>query len=221
MDFEALPADLLADTAALNSEFLALATASPATSLCPPGLRELLVEARPLVRQRLARVPFLLLVPDTLAGNGWAPVRRRSGHLLDVRTPSARQDLVTATIALLWMLAETNRYAGRLLSGAPAGWLDALASRPLVDALATADAIDQPLVPRFADEPDVWRTLLVASADERPYVRRACRFAAAQRAMFTASAGQVTAVAARCRDDGPRRITDRPPPARHARERDR
>jgi hypothetical protein len=136
-------------------------------------------------RERLARIPFLLMSFAEDDEARWqslfAEQRTRDLLLQCVQVPDEVASRVTsAGLGFLWQLAQRNPYAARLVSGASPAWCEQLAASTLMDLLARALEDPTLLAPRMAGNTGFWDRLLTAGVSNRRQLRLAARVAALQ-----------------------------------------
>lgn len=181
MHFRGVDKATLENGRALNAAFLALATGPAAPAGLDPDFIERLATLRTGDLERLSRVPFLLFtvaVVETVPPIS-APLRE-ARDLFDDRMARAEVRLVTATLALLWSLARSDRHAARFLAGTSRRWCDDIAEASLMDVLDTTRRFETLVVPRTAARRTFWDKLLLSASDHRSFVRRAARQSALQ-----------------------------------------
>lgn len=139
-------------------------------------------------RERLARVPFLLMSFRETDAEYWETLleagRSRELFAQPVRDPVETQ-LLGAALGFVWQLSRVNPYVARLLSGATLHWCEQLADQPLVTVLAAA-ADSAVLELRRADDNLLWHRLLVDGTSANRDRREAARVSALQRVLTSA-----------------------------------
>ncbi len=149
-----------------------------------PEIRTRLGELNCAQRERLARVPFLLMSFAENDEARWQALfaERRTRDLLECLQlrDEAASGLVAAGLGFLWQLARRNPYAARLVSGASLNWCEQLSACTLMDLFSRALEDQALLAPRMADKPDIWNRLLTAGVSNRRHARRAARVSALQ-----------------------------------------
>ncbi len=178
----------LANVFMLNRAFIAWQRArSPENTSgpgLPPEIRTRFAALSREQRERLARMPFLLmsLAEDDEARWQSLFAEQRTRDLLQCmqRRDEAASRLIAAGLGFLWQLAHSNPYAVRLVSGASLTWCEQLASCTLMDLFSRALEDQALLAPRMADKPDLWHKLLTMGVSNRRHLRRAARVAALQ-----------------------------------------
>lgn len=150
----------------------------------PPGIRTRFAALSREQRERLARMPFLLMSLAEDDESRWQSLfaEQRTRDLLQCmqRREEATSRLIAAGLGFLWQLAQRNPYAVRLVSGASLAWCEQLASCTLMDLFSRALEDQALLAPRMADKPDLWHKLLTVGVSNRRHLRRAARVAALQ-----------------------------------------
>ena len=178
----------LANVFMLNKAFIAWQRArSPENTAgrgLPAGIRARFAALSSEQRERLARMPFLLmsLAEDDEARWQSLFAEQKTRDLLQCVQPrdEAGSRLIAAGLGFLWQLAQRNPYAVRLVSGASQTWCEQLASCTLMDLFSRALEDQALLAPRMADKPDLWHKLLTVGVSNRRHLRRAARVAALQ-----------------------------------------
>ncbi|HSM31527.1 MAG TPA: hypothetical protein VK854_12585 [Woeseiaceae bacterium] len=135
-------------------------------------------------RERLARVPFLLMSlaeDDEARWQSLFAEQQTRDLLRSVRIrDEAAVRLTAAALGFLWQLAQRNPYAARLVSGASLAWCEQLAACTLMDLYARALEDPTLLAPRMAGNAGLWNKLLTAGVSNRRHLRLAARVAALQ-----------------------------------------
>jgi len=178
----------LANVLVLNRAFIAWQRAAGREGASegglPPEVRARVAALSCEQRERLARMPFLLMSFAEDDAARWqslfAEQQTRDLLLCMQRRNEAVSRLVAAGLGFLWQLSQRNPYAVRLVSGASLAWCEQLASCTLMELFSRALEDPALLAPRMADRPDVWHKLLTAGVSNRRHLRRAARVAALQ-----------------------------------------
>lgn len=181
MHFSGVDEATIENGRALNAAFLALATGPAAPAGLDPDFVERLARLDRCDLERLSRVPFLLFtvaVVDTVPGTSAS--LREPMDLFGDRMARGEVRLVTATLALLWSLARTDRHAARFLAGTSRRWCDDIAGASLMDVLDTTRRFETLVMPRTVPQSAFWDKLFLSASDHRPFVRRAARQSALQ-----------------------------------------
>lgn len=180
MYYEALTPSDLANTTALNEEFLRIAAAGPGLG----ALEKAIAALTPVQRSWLARTPILLYSIRERDLDRWAHLDKlhRSPDLFG-RNSKAEQPVVQFTAvaaAFAWQLAQTKPYQLRLLFNASADWINLIASARYLDVVEFARASPELLSLREQHDRAFWERLLGAGVSAEPEVRRAARLSALQ-----------------------------------------
>ena len=169
---------------ALNAAFLDWLTAENHAGQLPGEGQRLFARLDRQQRNRLSRVPFLLLSLGEEDETGWRAIFARvpAKRLLSRMSPAdeAAAQLTTAALGFLWQLAARNPYTARLVSGASLNWCEQLSECTLVSLIARVAEEPRMLVPRSANDLELWTRLLTAGVSARRDVRVAARVAALQ-----------------------------------------
>ena len=149
-----------------------------------PGVEPLVAGLTSLQIGRLAEAPFLLFSLREFDNDYWSGIFS-SGPTGDLFTPEAlpsdkSQQIMAATLGFLWQLASRNPYAARISSGASLSWCEKLADCTLLQILQCCAGRIDLLVPRLADNDDLWRKLLSAGISSEPEIRAAAQQCALQ-----------------------------------------
>lgn len=213
MQFAGLSGDDLGNVRALNRLFLNCLGSTPddAEARDQPValLHELIAALNEKQLERLASSPFLLLSLREQDGDYWDGLftADRNGELFAPRLAANDEyaRLLVASLGFLWQLARRNAYAARVVSGASLYWCERLGELTLVSLLARAAHRADLLVPRFADDGDVWKKLLSAGVSAEAAVRSAAHLTAMQTMLTrTPPAAPNHLKAAACRMPTPR-----------------
>ena len=178
----------LANVLALNRAFIAWQRAATRESApergLPPEARARVAALSGEQRERLARMPFLLMSFAEDDAARWQSLfaEQQTRDLLQCVQPRDEtvSRLVASGLGFLWQLSQRNPYAVRLVSGASLSWCEQLATCTLMDLFSRALEDQALLAPRMADRPDLWHKLLTAGVSSRRHLRRAARVAALQ-----------------------------------------
>jgi hypothetical protein len=143
--------------------------------------------------RRLAGCPYLLLdagfaQPDRWEWMGSAAVREstaRGGYFAG----TAGVGLVRRTLVLAWHLARSNRVTARVILGLSALTAERIAASRLGDLEALAERAPGWIVPRWEQQPNVWRQMLAAGCRAQPQLLRQAQLRGLQ-LLARANAGQ-------------------------------
>jgi len=121
--------------------------------------------------QRLSGCPYLLIDAGFARPERWGPspvgVRdagQRGGYFSD----RAAVALIRRTLVFGWHLARCNRAAARLVLGMSAATAERIAARGLNELEAVAESSPSWIVPRWEQQPNVWRQLIAAACQDNP-----------------------------------------------------
>jgi hypothetical protein len=130
----------------------------------------------PVAQRRVSACPYLLL------DAGFAqPQRWERGSYPGVMDAALRRGyfcssdgiaLVRRTLLLAWHLARANRVTGRVILGMSAVTAERIAAARLADLEALAEQAPAWIVPRWEDQPSVWRQLIDAGCRAQPLLLR-------------------------------------------------
>jgi hypothetical protein len=176
----------LANVFMLNSAFIAWLRAKPSEHApergLPPEIHARFAALSGEQRERLARVPFLLMSFAEDDEARWQSLfaEQRTRDLLQCvqQRDEVASRLIAAGLGFLWQLSHRNPYVARLVSGASLAWCEQLASCTLMELFSRALEDQALLTPRMAATPDLWHKLLTAGVSSRRHLRRAARVAA-------------------------------------------
>lgn len=127
-------------------------------------------------QRRLSACPYLLLDAgfaqpqrwDWMASAGVMDETARCGYFAG-RTGVA---LVRRTLVLAWHLARSNRATARVILGMSALSAERIAATRLADLEALAEMAPGWIVPRWEQQPNVWRQLIGAACRGQPLLLR-------------------------------------------------
>ncbi|HXL97526.1 MAG TPA: hypothetical protein VN925_04065 [Steroidobacteraceae bacterium] len=128
------------------------------------------------VQRRLSACPYLLLDAgfaqpqrwDWMASAGVMDAAPRCGYF----TGRDGVALVRRTLLLAWHLARSNRVTARVLLGMSALSAERIAACRLADLEALAELGPGWIVPRWEQQPNVWRQLIAAGCRGQPLLLR-------------------------------------------------
>jgi len=172
---------LLAPVAEINEQLLErLRLMAHEQAPQPPRLVELLREDwRRLdakAQRRLSGCPYLLLDAgfaqpqrwEWIASAGVMEAAARGGYFAGAGGVA----LVRRTLVLAWHLARSNRVTARVILGLSALSAERIAASRLADLEALAEVTPGWIVPRWEQQPNVWRQLLAAGCRAQPQALR-------------------------------------------------
>ena len=179
---------LLAPVAEINEQMLeclrsvALETAAladPDSATTPRLVLQLREHWRGLdgkAQRRMAACPYLLLDAgfaqpqrwDWMAGAAVMDASVRGGYF----SGRAGVALVRRTLVLAWHLARSNRVTARVILGMSALSAERIAASRLADLEALAELAPGWIVPRWEQQPNVWRQLIAAACRGQPLLLR-------------------------------------------------
>jgi hypothetical protein len=166
---------LLEPVAEINAFMLEILRATAAaedhsTPRLVSGLRELWRELDAPAQQRLSHCPYLLLDAGFACRERWerlAPERGvmdgggARGYFASPRGVA----LVRRTLVFAWHLARSNRLPARVLLGMSAECAERIAGSALRDLEALAELAPAWVVPRWEQQPAIWRQMMRAALD--------------------------------------------------------
>ena len=125
---------------------------------------------------RLAACPYLLLDAgfaqpqrwDWMGGAGVMDVTMRRGYF----SGHGAVALVRRTLLLAWHLARSNRVTARVILGMSALSAERIAATRLADLEGLAEFAPGWIVPRWEQQPNVWRQLIAAACRGHPLLLR-------------------------------------------------
>jgi hypothetical protein len=126
--------------------------------------------------RRLSGCPYLLLDAgfaqpqrwEWLASAGVMEASARGGYFAG----AGGVGLVRRTLVFAWHLARSNRVTARVILGLSAQSADRIAASRLADLEALAERAPGWIVPRWEQQPNVWRQLLAAGCRAQPQLLR-------------------------------------------------
>lgn len=182
---------------ALNREFLRLARTSPAYIDFDSVQRHSLLALGAKQRENLAATPFLLFSLHDYDTATWQQLlsgERANDMFRNLSTtPAEISNLLTATIAFLWQLAQRNPYAARLISGAEAQWCERISAVTSFDLVSRVNQRADLLTIRRTASTDIWAKLLDPGVSPKHPIRSAAHMAVLQALLATPSAALTTA----------------------------
>ncbi len=190
-----------ANIASLNRHFLLLARDDPRARAGSAGRRLEGLSARDL--ERLAEAPFLLFALREHETDRWNRLFDDDDRVLDLVDAAAVPNLQCRTlaataIAFLWHLGQRNRYALRVVTGAPLAWCHRLPSADFADLASAVGSCDDLLTLRAAENEDFWGKLLTSGCAAEGELRRAAHIGALHTLLTTQPGGTAWSAAA-CR----------------------
>ena len=186
MPFDALDETTFGNALSLNRAYLKLVASDQRPGRIRQEFADSLTTLSGVGRERLARAPFLLFsLGDYDVGRWRSAAGPADPDLFHEPMPVAERQLVTETLAVVWALSQTNRYAARYLCGSGTGWCDYAAATPLPELIAAATMLGSLVEPRIPEHSEVWRKLVLSASDDRQFVRRAARLSALQCVLTT------------------------------------
>jgi|RhiMethySRZTD1v2_1073278.scaffolds.fasta_scaffold82407_6 hypothetical protein len=153
--------DLIALVSKMDPEDAPLAMVGP--------LRSLLRGTRPIVRRRAARQPFALVDMDFRDAEWWRAVASNPAHIWKDRTwrnPSPKRaavQLTQATLMLAWHMTRADIEATSVVFGMSHEVAQVIAALGLSDIETIADRQFRHVRPRWEQQPEIWRKLLMAA----------------------------------------------------------
>jgi hypothetical protein len=172
---------LLAPVAEINEQLLdCLRLMAHEQAAQPPRLVALLREdwkrLNPAALRRLAGCPYLLLDAgfaqpqrwEWIASAGVMEASARGGYFAG----AGGVGLVRRTLVLAWHLARSNRVTARVILGMGALAAERIAGSRLADLEALAELAPAWILPRWEQQPNVWRQLLAAGWRAQPQLLR-------------------------------------------------
>jgi hypothetical protein len=143
--------------------------------------------------RRLSCCPYLLLDAgfaqpqrwDWIASAGVMEATARGGYF----ARAGGVGLVRRTLVLAWHLARSNRVTARVILGMSALSAERIAASRLADLEALAELAPGWIVPRWEQQPNVWRQLLAAGCRAQPQLLRQAQLRGLQ-LLARANAGQ-------------------------------
>ena len=191
---------LLAPVAEINEQMLECLRQMAAEALPESGAAPRLVTAlredwRRLdagAQRRLAACPYLLLDAgfaqpqrwDWMGAAGVMDATVRSGYF----SGRGAVALVRRTLVLAWHLARSNRVTARVIFGMSALTAERIAATRLTDLEGLAELAPGWIVPRWEQQPNVWRQLIAAACRGQPLLLRQVQLRGLQLLARTAGA---------------------------------
>ena len=184
MDYQGPESADLENVRALNSAFLDWLSGEDRARALPEGTARLFADLNHCQRERLARVPFMLMSLREYDTDTWralfAPRQNMSLLSRMQRPDDAGSRLTIAALGFLWQLATRNPYAARLVSGAGLRWCEQLAACTLMELIGRVAEEPPLLEPRMGGDVELWSKLLTSVVSSKRDVRTAARLSALQ-----------------------------------------
>jgi hypothetical protein len=153
---------------------------------------------------RLSEAPFLLFSLREFDDACWRELFAHdpNGDLFRVEELPSDEcgQIIAAALGFLWRLSSSNPYSARVVSDATLSWCERLAETTLLRLIRCSARRSDLLIPRLADNDDLWRKLLVAGISSEPLVRAAAQQCALQTLLTGAHSSNYQSLpAAACR----------------------
>jgi hypothetical protein len=189
---------LLAPVAEINQQLLErLRLMAQQEAPQPPRLVAMLREdwrrLNPAALRRLCGCPYLLLDAGFAQPQRWESIGSAGVMESTARTGyfagTGGVGLVRRALVLAWHLARSNRVTARVILGMSAQSAERIAAARLADLEALAELAPTWIVPRWEQQPNVWRQLLAAGCRAQPQLLRQAQLRGLQ-LLARANAGQ-------------------------------